>query len=354
MLFSNQFSKLLLAWDEKENNRQMPWKGLKDPYKIWLSEIILQQTRVEQGLRYYNNFLKQFPDIQTLAQANEKQVFKLWEGLGYYSRCRNLIATARYVQNENAGQFPSTYEQIIRLKGIGPYTAAAIASFAFQLPHAVVDGNVMRVLSRIFSIEIPIDSLPGKRQYNKLANELLNKKDPGRYNQAIMDFGATVCKPVAPLCSTCPFNKKCCALAAGKVHKLPVKSKKPASKTRYFYFFVVEHRGSVAIRERTAKDIWRHLYEFPLIELNTPGNFKEAVTIAKNQGWMPATAEVEGTNTVYSQKLTHQTIKSIFIWLKAAKPPGLKGYQWVKMRELNGFAFPKTINEYLKTGSLFH
>ena len=192
------FTKRLLAWNEKENRRAMPWKGEKDSYKIWLSEIILQQTRVEQGLNYYNRFVKAFPDIKKLATAPEQKIFKLWEGLGYYTRCKNLIATAKFIVKEREGKFPQTYPEILSLKGIGPYTAAAIASFAFDLPHAVVDGNVFRVLSRFFGINNATDSTTGKKLFTELAEELLDRNQPGVYNQAIMDFGAVVCKMCCP------------------------------------------------------------------------------------------------------------------------------------------------------------
>lgn len=204
----------------------MPWKGEKDPYKIWLSEIILQQTRVEQGLSYYNNFIKTFPDIQQLAKAKDEKIFKLWEGLGYYTRCRNLIASARFVAKEKKGKFPDSYEEIKALKGVGPYTAAAISSFAFNLPHAVVDGNVFRVLARVFGIDKPTDTTEGKKYFTQLAEELLDKKRPGLYNQAIMDFGAMICKPASPLCATCCFKKHCIAFQRDRINELPVKEKK--------------------------------------------------------------------------------------------------------------------------------
>ena len=221
-----QFSKRLLEWNQRNNKREMPWKGEKDPYKIWLSEIILQQTRVEQGLKYYNNFIKAFPDVQALAKTQDAKIFKLWEGLGYYSRCRNLIASARFIAKERKGKFPGTYDDIKSLKGVGPYTAAAIASFAFNLPYAVVDGNVFRVLARVFGINKPIDSAEGKTFFNELATELLDKKQPGLYNQAIMDFGAVVCKPALPLCTKCIIKKNCFAFLNNKVNELPVKEKK--------------------------------------------------------------------------------------------------------------------------------
>ena len=255
----------LLLWNRKENKRHMPWKGEKDPYKIWLSEIILQQTRVEQGLGYYHRFVQTFSTIHALAQAPEQQVFKLWEGLGYYSRCKNLITTARYISEELGGVFPDTYEGILALKGVGPYTAAAIASFAYNLPYAVLDGNVFRVLARIFASNTPIDTTAGKHEFSSLAQEALDKEAPGIYNQAIMDFGATICKPV-PECAQCFFNTQCRAFIQNRQASLPVKSKTPALKERWFHYIILQYNGEIAIRQRTAKDIWQNLYEVVLIE----------------------------------------------------------------------------------------
>ena len=196
-----------MEWHTKYNNRKMPWKGVKDPYKIWLSEVILQQTRVDQGMAYYERFVQNYPSIKDLAAAKDEAVFKLWEGLGYYNRCKNLLYTARLITNTYGGKFPSAYEEIIALKGVGPYTAAAIASFAFNKPFAVVDGNVFRVLSRLFAIDSAIDSSIGKQKFTALAQEVLDKENAGLYNQAIMDFGATVCKPINPHCNTCHLQK---------------------------------------------------------------------------------------------------------------------------------------------------
>jgi A/G-specific adenine glycosylase len=328
----------------------MPWKGEKNAYKIWLSEIILQQTRVEQGLGYYNNFILNFPTVADLAAADEKKVFKLWEGLGYYSRCRNLIATAKLINNEYAGIFPNTYESILQLKGIGPYTASAIASFAFNLPHAVVDGNVFRVLARIFGITDAIDSTTGKKKFNLLAYELLDKKHPGKYNQAIMDFGATVCKPVLPLCSTCIFQKHCVAYTQNKVNQLPVKEKKIRQRSRFFYFFIIQHGSKVAVRERVEKDIWQHLHEFPLIELNEAALTKEAVTRARNMGWVGKDTQVRVHPAIYRQKLTHQGITAIFLTATVSgQPASLKHYEWIEANSLPAYSFPKIINDYLRS-----
>src|SRR5579872_3703919 len=250
------FSDILLKWHKRKNDRKMPWKGEKNPYRIWLSEVILQQTRVDQGWAYYEKFLDEFPTVHHLAIAPEQKVFKLWEGLGYYNRCRNLIATAKKIDAEYNGEFPTTYEEILALKGIGPYTAAAIASLAFGLPHAVVDGNVTRVLSRYYGEFTPIDSTAGKKFYAELAAELLNKEQADIYNQAIMDFGATICLPRNPLCLSCMQRTACQAQQNGWTTQLPVKEKSVSKKQRWLYYFLVETPdGKAYIRQRTAKDI---------------------------------------------------------------------------------------------------
>jgi A/G-specific adenine glycosylase len=256
------FRKTLLNWNRQKNLRQMPWKGEKDPYKIWLSEIILQQTRVDQGLRYYNSFITEFPDVGQLAMAEDERVFKLWEGLGYYSRCKNLLATARFIHFEKGGRFPESYEDILALKGVGPYTAAAIASFAFSLPYAVVDGNVYRVLARIFGISIPSDSTEGKKQFAQLAQQLLDVRQPAAANQAMMDFGAAVCKPQNPACGHCPFSKYCIAFKTGMVQQLPVKEKTLRIRRRWLCCLVCGYDGKLYIRKRPPGDVWENLHEF--------------------------------------------------------------------------------------------
>lgn len=354
-----KFAPLLLNWNKEKNNRQMPWKGEKDPYKIWLSEIILQQTRVEQGLNYYNTFIKTFPDIHKLAKAPDEKIFKLWEGLGYYTRCRNLIATARYISKELKGKFPSSYEDIKALKGIGPYTAAAISSFAFNLPHAVVDGNVFRVLARIFGIKNPIDSTEGKKLFTALANELLDKKEPGLYNQAIMDFGAVVCKPAAPLCSTCVFKKHCAAFFENIIHELPVKEKKITIRKRWFYYLVLEYKNEIAIRQRTEKDIWQDLFEFPLIEPVGERDRKKILQEAEKKKWLTKKDyELLTVSPLFKQQLSHQLIAGQFIKIKLnSKYNSAKEWIWVSKNKAVKYAFPQFINQYLreKTGqqSLF-
>lgn len=352
-LFSNSFSENLLRWNRTENGRKMPWKGEKDPYRIWLSEIILQQTRVEQGLKYYQTFIKTFPNIEKLAKSEEKKVFKLWEGLGYYSRCRNLIATARFIVNERKGIFPGEYEEILKLKGVGPYTAAAIASFAYNQPHAVIDGNVFRVLARYFGIETPIDGTDGKKQFTTLANELLDRKHPGEYNQAIMDFGATVCKPLAPLCEACVFQSHCVAFKTGKVNELPVKEKKLKQKTRFFYFFLLGHKDLVAVKERSEKDIWRHLYQFPAIETGQKADVDEVIATAVQTGWLRSAQDVTAISEEFVQKLTHQTIKGVFITATVRQKSKLtRDHEWVQREELNALAFPRMLKIFLEKGIL--
>jgi len=250
-----------------KNKRDLPWRNTKDPYKIWISEIILQQTQVKQGLSYYQKFIKRFPNIESLANAKEDEVLHLWQGLGYYSRARNLHFAAQQIQNQFGGVFPQTYNEILSLKGIGEYTAAAIASFAFDLPYAVVDGNVFRVLSRFFGIRKAIDSSEGKKFFFDLANELLDKTNPSEYNQAIMEFGATFCTPQSPDCSNCCLNKYCIAYKENSVQQLPVKSKSINKTTRYLNYFVfIEKDKYIYLNKRTNTDIWKGLYEFYLVE----------------------------------------------------------------------------------------
>ncbi|HMU45598.1 MAG TPA: A/G-specific adenine glycosylase [Chitinophagaceae bacterium] len=344
-----QFSAKLLKWDMETNNRKMPWKGEKDPYRIWLSEIILQQTRVEQGLQYYQNFIKAFPDIHKLAKAPESKIFKLWEGLGYYSRCRNLIATAKYISKELKGVFPDDYNSIKSLKGVGPYTAAAISSFAFNLLYPVVDGNVYRVLARIFGINEPIDNTNGKKIFNFLAEELIDKREPGRYNQAIMDFGATICKPQAPLCDTCIFKKQCYAFLNKNTGQLPVKEKRIKIKERWFYYLVLEYKNTIAIRQRKEKDIWRDLYEFPLIELKKKINPGKLINTTINDLKLSHTKhQTPYSSSLYKQKLSHQLISGYYLFIKIDKKPILKNdWLWVKKSDFKQYTFPRFINSFL-------
>ena len=342
------FGRLLLKWNREQNDRKMPWKGEKDPYRIWLSEIILQQTRVEQGLRYYKNFIRTFPDVHRLAKAPEEKVFKLWEGLGYYTRCRNLIATAKFISKDLKGKFPDNYNDILSLKGVGPYTAAAISSFAFNLPHAVVDGNVFRVLARVFGVKTPVDSTEGKKFFSALAGELLDKKQPGPYHQAIMDFGATVCKPAAPLCTNCIFRKYCSAFIHIKVNELPVKGKKITIRKRWFYYLVLEYKNKVAVRRRTAKDIWQGLYEFPLIETGKQTGLKDLLLQGEKNKWLEKKQyEVMHSSSLQKQQLSHQLIHGQFIRIRLRKKPQHTDWSWTTASATGKLAFPRFINHHL-------
>jgi A/G-specific adenine glycosylase len=342
-----RFVSALLRWNASANKREMPWKGEKNPYKIWLSEVILQQTRVEQGKAYYERFIKTFPDIKSLARAPEEKVLKLWEGLGYYSRCRNLIHTAKYIYKELGGQFPTTYEQVLSLKGIGPYTAAAISSFAYDLPYAVLDGNVFRVLSRIFDIEKPIDSHGARDLFQSLSSDMLPPQQAADYNQAMMDFGAVICKPL-PLCAECFFNRHCAAYLAGKQLLLPVKQKKAKRKERWFNYIVLEFNGMLALRKRPEGDIWQSLYEPVLIETPKKTALKKILSEVENEfGFMTVDYKIASSVYHVSQKLTHQQIHFSFIHLFLNKRKKLSGFEWIRRRDFSDIPFPKTVRQVL-------
>lgn len=327
----------------------MSWKGEKDPYKIWLSEIILQQTRVEQGLKYYEKFITEFPTIQHLAMASDEKVYKLWEGLGYYNRCKNLLQTARKVNNEFRGIFPLNYEEIKKLTGIGSYTAAAISSFAYNEPRAVVDGNVQRIIARYFGITTPVDSTQGKFLYQQLAFELLDKKNAGVYNQAIMDFGATICKPQNPLCKECIQRKECEAYNKGFVTNLPIKEKTVQKRNRWLYYFLIEVDEKIYIRKRVEKDIWQNLHEFVLFEAQEPirKSFQEhpfLKNLFQNDAY-----NIDHVSRLYKQQLTHQNIHGQFILLRAkTELITLYSYSLIKKDKLKQYAFPKFINKFLE------
>ncbi len=347
---SGFFRKKLMGWHRAHNRRAMPWKGEKDPYRIWLSEIILQQTRVEQGWAYYERFIKHFPTVHVLAEAPEQAVLKCWEGLGYYSRCRNLIHTARYIANQRKGVFPNRYEEILQLKGIGPYTAAAIASFAFNLPHAVVDGNVYRVLARYHGIDTPIDTSVGKKQFNELAQLSLDVSEPGAYNQALMDFGATVCKPQAPNCTQCPLNRTCAAKMDASVEKLPVKSPPKPKRERWFYYIVPTWRGRIPLAQRAGKDVWEGLWEPPLIESDRVLTFPNL--LKKIEAHFPAkwSSQPQAYRLyTYKQVLSHQIIQGTFIHtILPIKPSWANAFQWIDGNRIDPLPFPKMIQAHWK------
>ncbi len=326
----------------------MPWKGEKNPYYIWLSEIILQQTRVEQGLPYFQRFKKRFPTVKQLAKAKEDEVMRLWQGLGYYSRARNLHETAKNIHNNYKGKFPNTFSELIKLKGIGDYTAAAIASFAFGEKKAVIDGNVIRVLSRVFGVEPAFDTSAGKRQFVQLAQKLIDEKQPGIYNQAIMDFGSLVCLPKKPKCTECPFSKFCFARQKNKTTELPSRKAKTKIKRRYFNYFVIKSGKEILISKRTSNDIWKNLYELPLIETANfrVKNFPEIIFQFLGVKSLPYFFVSNETVQLLSHRRIH--FRFVEVDLKDFTSPVLGKYKRVKRKELSQFAFPKTIHLYLK------
>jgi A/G-specific adenine glycosylase len=343
------FTSTLLHWHVKDNIREMPWKGEKDPYKIWLSEIILQQTRVEQGLAYYNRFISTYPTVFDLAKAKDQTIFKLWEGLGYYNRCRNLLATAKEIVKTFNGKFPKDYETLLTLKGVGPYTAAAIASFAFNAPHAVLDGNVFRVIARYEGIDVPTDTTAGKKIFETRAAALLDKKRAGLYNQAIMDFGATVCKPLAPTCTICPLQKTCVAHATAQVNQLPIKEKQLVKKERRFYYFLLQVQDEIWVTERKHKDIWQGLFEFYMLDAGKKMLWNETnVQQFLKEQLGTSSIRLLHRSLEIKQQLTHQIITAQFIRVALPKKPSsITSGKWQKIGQLKKLPFPKLINQYL-------
>lgn len=330
----------LLSW-YKQNKRDLPWRHTKDPYKIWLCEIIMQQTRVSQGISYYNRFVETFPTPAALAAASEDKVLKLWQGLGYYSRARNLHVAAKSMK----GTFPPTYEGVRALKGVGDYTAAAICSIAYSMPYAVVDGNVYRVLARVFGITTPIDSTEGKKQFTALAQQLLDKKNPGDYNQALMDFGAMVCTPQAPQCLICPLAKQCKARKEGTQEKLPVKAQKTKVSTRYFHYIYVEQGKFTWLHQRGPGDVWQNLYELPLVE--TSDQTLKSPLLKK---WFGEVRLMAVGKTPLKHVLSHQIIYAYIYEVRV--PPARKvpaGFIRVPVKDLPQYAVSRLVQKLLET-----
>lgn len=341
----------LLDWYEA-NHRALPWKATKDPYKIWLSEIILQQTRVAQGTPYYLKFIEAFPTVQDLANAPQDKVLKLWEGLGYYSRARNLHFAAKTIVNKYGGVFPNNYKELLNLKGVGEYTAAAIASFAFEEAVAVVDGNVYRVLSRIFGITEPIDTPQGKKLFKEIAQKELSKQNPADYNQAIMNFGAMQCTPKNPNCEQCPFQNDCIAFKKNIIELLPIKSKKIKKRDRFFNYFIFYSNEKIVITKRSNNDIWKNLYEFPMIE--TDKKIQSIKQLQKQNELIQTTVnkgEHQYTSQLLKQVLTHQNIAAQFILIKNNDIENMEfdpNWTLILRKQLHQFAFPRIINTFFE------
>lgn len=339
------FQSALIKWYQK-NKRDLPFRETKDAYKIWLSEIILQQTRVEQGLPYYYKFTEQYPDVFSLAAASEGEVLKLWQGLGYYSRGRNLLATAREMAEKYNGVFPKQYNELIKLKGIGPYTAAAIASFAFDRPVFVVDGNVNRVLARMFEVKQAVNSTEGKKILEQIANECGDKKRPALYNYAMMELGALVCTPANPACHQCPLQPYCMAYAHQTQKSFPVKEQKKKIKQRWFYYLMLKHDDKIYIQQRRENDIWKNLYEFPLIETKEKISDKQLQKELKEIGIRNYTI-----SKTYSHQLTHRKIEAHFIVSvlkrKLKKAEEEKFYKVTIKEFQKKYAHPRLIEKFL-------
>lgn len=338
------FSKILIEW-YLQNKRDLPWRNTTDPYKIWLSEIMLQQTRVAQGLPYYYKFLENFPKVENLANANEDLVLKLWQGLGYYSRARNLHATAKHVANNLGGKFPDTYKELKKLKGVGDYTASAIASISFNEAQPVVDGNVYRVLSRFFGVQLPINSTEGIKFFKELAHKVKSEDAIATYNQAIMEFGAIQCKPQSPDCQVCPLQNECIAFKKELVATLPVKLKKVKVKHRYFNYVVfIDDSGKTSLQKRTQKGIWYNLFEFPLIETLAPvANSKVLLEDELFQNKKIATLELYNDKDVV-HKLSHQHLHTKF-WVVHLQNQLEDG---ISLSESKGYAVPVLIANFMK------
>ena len=341
------FSDKIVKW-YLENRRPLPWRDTTDPYRIWLSEIILQQTRVAQGLPYYQRFTTSFPTIHDLARASEQEVLRMWQGLGYYTRARNLHKCANAIVSSYAGNFPQTSTELRQLPGIGEYTAAAIASFAFGESVAVVDGNVFRILARIFGIDTPINSPDGKKKFRELANELIDKH-PALHNQATMEFGATHCTPVSPRCEDCPFSKLCVAFNNKLQNVLPAKIAAKRTRKRYFFYVVVEKDSSLLMRKRETKDIWQGLFDFALIEKSRPVKPENLIEDPEHQAWFQETDAV-AISRKYIHVLTHQTIHCRFVHLKAKSgfKPLANGLTFYSPAEIAQLPKPVLITRYLE------
>ena len=338
------FSRSVLA-SYDQGHRDLPWRRTRDPYRIWLSEVILQQTRVDQGLAYYERFVARYPTVKRLASAKEDEVLKLWQGLGYYSRARNLLQAAQQVVKEHGGHFPSTHTGLLGLKGVGDYTAAAIASIAFAEAVPVVDGNVYRALSRVFGISTPIDSTAGKKQFRTLAASLVDADRPGDHNQAVMELGATICTPRKPRCTECPVRSRCVALKEGRIEQLPVKAKKQTVRVRHFNYLWIENRSSVLFTRREGRDIWQGLHELPLVE--TTRNASKLL-LKKTLGEDMVLKKMEGP---LEHVLSHQRIMAT-LW-KVEVPTGVpakwaKEWKPVKRGDIGGLAIHRLMEKLLE------
>ncbi len=333
----------------RNNKRNLPWRNTSDPYKIWISEIILQQTRVDQGKAYYLRFIENFPTVAHVAMAQEDEILKFWQGLGYYSRARNLHYTAKYIHNELNGKFPENHKELLQLRGIGPYTAAAIASIAFDLPHSAVDGNIYRVLARYFGIHIPIDTGKGKKVFSALAEDLLPEKHIGFHNQTLMEFGAIQCTPKSPECNRCPVAGNCYAFNHALVDKLPAKSKQTKQRNRYFYYYYIDAGDFTYLEKRTRKDIWQNLFQFPLQEAKNDIPENKLSKLENFPLRSSCRGNIREISTPKKHVLTHQIIFARLIHVEVQNPECLNhNFLQVNKKDISTFAVPRLMEKFIQ------
>jgi A/G-specific adenine glycosylase len=344
-----QVSMAIINW-YNQNKRDLPWRKTNSPYHIWLSEVILQQTRIAQGLDYYLQFIEKYPEIEDLAIAPFDEVLRLWQGLGYYSRARNLHYSARMIVAKYGGRIPDNYTDLIKIKGVGPYTAAAVASIAFKQPVALVDGNVSRVLARLYSVKEPVNSGAGKAELSRLANEILDPSQPGIHNQALMEFGSMVCLPKNPLCGNCVLSEMCLAKLNHETGLYPIKERKIKLRTRYFNYLLIQYHENIFLHKRIQKDIWYLLYEFPLIETGSALSFSK---LTKHPAWKlifgnGKVSLLDGPKQ-YKHQLTHQTLHCFFYHVKVNVRPEFRGDEYILIPydRMDEFAIPRAIGRYL-------
>lgn len=358
----SDFSKIIIDWYQS-NKRDLPWRNTEDPFLIWVSEIILQQTRVAQGIDYYYRITEKFPDIKSLAGANEDDLLKLWQGLGYYSRARNMLKAARQLSEIHHNKFPEDYSEILKLSGIGKYTAAAISSFAFNLPHAVVDGNVYRVLSRVFGIDDPIDQEKSKRKFEALAQELLDTQRPGLHNQALMEIGALQCVPVNPDCSVCPLAPQCSALRLERINQLPLKSRRTTVLKKFFHYIYIFDQGYTLLYQRDDSSIWKKLWEFPMIEtdhlLTDSEIFSDEflLSVSKLTGYSVVDLHISGISQPLKHLLSHREILARFVNIEikynlSKEPPGQyfsnnTNFKRIPISEIDNYAIHRLMEKLL-------
>ena len=345
ILMLEEEQKLISEW-YRQHHRRLPWRETRNPYHIWVSEIILQQTRVKQGLSYYQNFIERFPTIRSLAEAEEDDILHLWQGLGYYSRARNMHAAAKEIMGKHNGEFPNEYDKIRMLKGIGDYTAAAIASFAFDLPYPAVDGNVMRVICRLKGIKEDIGKGKTQKMLRQIAKEMMPADNPALFNQSMMEFGAMQCTAQSPECGICPVQEYCFAFRNGLVNQLPLKIKKTKVRSRWFYYLVFEKNAHVWIKKRRENDIWKNLYDFPLIESDKALHENELAEQIHKQFDLEKNIRILYQSEEIKHQLSHQLLHIRFYIIPNHSQTSPDKWERTKVAELHKYAFPEIINKH--------